>query len=86
MENITSDFNIVKLAIQKARQEIMAQEDARIFAALDSGIFIWQDNEGVHIKINNIEINRINKDSPAIHVSNIRPELVHISITNCIIT
>lgn len=30
-------FNVIDRAVQKARQEIMAQEDANIFAALDAG-------------------------------------------------
>jgi len=30
------DFNVIDRAVQKARQEIMAQEDANIFAALDA--------------------------------------------------
>jgi len=31
-----SRFNVIDRAVQKARQEIMAQEDANVFAALDS--------------------------------------------------
>jgi len=30
-------FNVIDRAVQKARQEIMAQEDANVFAALDAG-------------------------------------------------
>ena len=30
-------FNVIDRAVQKARQELMAQEDANIFAAIDSG-------------------------------------------------
>jgi lysophospholipase L1-like esterase len=32
-------FQIMNAAFQKARQEIMAQEDAAIFAALDAAVF-----------------------------------------------
>lgn len=41
-------FNVIDRAVQKARQEIMAQEDANIFAAIDSAAGVENDPQDIN--------------------------------------
>lgn len=40
-------FNVIDRAIQKARQEVMAQEDANVFAALDAAAGVENDPQDI---------------------------------------
>lgn len=53
-------FNVIDRAVQKARQEIMAQEDANVFAALDAAASVENEvqdiNDGGLLKADLIEL------------------------------